>query len=231
MNIIITGGSSGIGRAVSLKFAANQKNRILVIARSEDKLKELSEAAENNNIHYMAGDIIELSKQPEILLKSVRKSFTGIDILINNAGALVSGNFEDLTAEDDILMMETNFGAPLRLLRILLPLIKPSGHIVNISSMSGFQGSSKYSGLSVYGAAKAALASLTESLATEYSGQGPSFNALSPGAVQTEMLNKAFPGLKAPVTAEEMADFIIWFAVEGSKYFNGVNLPVTLGNP
>ena len=230
MNIIITGGSRGIGRAVSLKLARDIKNKILVISRSENKLKELSEAAEHDNIHFIVADITELTRQPEMMLESIRKHFNRIDILINNAGILISRRFEALTAKDDTLMMETNFSAPARIIRILLPMI-PSGHIVNISSMSGFQGSSKYPGLSIYGAAKAALASLSESLAKEYSGKGPSFNALSPGAVQTEMLNEAFPGLKAPLTAEEMAEFIAWFAVEGSKYFNGANLPVTLDNP
>ena len=231
MNIIITGGSRGIGRAVSLRLARDTNNKILVISRSENKLKELSEAAENNNIHFIAADIGELSQQPEMMLESIRKHFNRIDILINNAGVLIPRRFEALTAKDDMLMMETNFSAPARIIRILLPMIPSSGHIVNISSMSGFQGSSKYPGLSIYGAAKAALASLTESLAKEYSGKGPSFNALSPGAVQTEMLNEAFPGLKAPLTAEEMAEFISWFALEGSKYFNGANLPVTLSNP
>jgi NAD(P)-dependent dehydrogenase (short-subunit alcohol dehydrogenase family) len=104
-------------------------------------------------------------------------------------------------------------------------------HIVNISSMGGFQGSAKYKGLSYYSASKAALACLTECLATEFTEFGISVNCLALGAVQTEMLDEAFPGYKAPVDAKQMAEFISGFALTGHKFFNGKILPVALGNP
>lgn len=136
-----------------------------------------------------------------------------------------------MTQKEDKAILATNFLSPMWIIRALLPIISLRGHIVNISSMSGYQGSSKYPGLSVYGAAKGALSILGESLAAEFGKEGPSINSLSLGAAQTEMLEKAFPGYTAPLKADEMADFIYWFALNGNKYFNGQNIPVALGNP
>jgi NAD(P)-dependent dehydrogenase (short-subunit alcohol dehydrogenase family) len=107
----------------------------------------------------------------------------------------------------------------------------PGSHIVNISSMGGFQGSSKYRGLSVYSASKAALACLSECLALELASEGISVNCLALGSVQTEMFENAFPGFKAPLAPFEMAEFISYFAVSGNKYFNGKVLPVAVNNP
>ncbi len=110
-------------------------------------------------------------------------------------------------------------------------MMSKGSHIVNISSMGGFQGSSKYKGLSYYSASKAAIACLTECLAREFKEMGISVNCLALGSVQTEMLNEAFPGYKAPVSAEEMGEFIAEFALKGNKFFNGKILPVAVTNP
>ena len=106
-----------------------------------------------------------------------------------------------------------------------------NSHIVNIGSMGGFQGSAKFKGLSLYSAAKGAVAVLTESMAEEFKERGIKVNALALGAVQTEMLASAFPGYKAPLTAGQMAEFIADFALNGHKYFNGKILPVSLSTP
>lgn len=231
MNIIITGASRGIGRETALEFSKDRSNRILALARSTDLLTSLSKAARFNNISFEVFDINSITKSPQKLLKRVSDEFEYVDILINNAGSLISSPFELLTPEDDYSVISTNFISPMHLIRALLPNFSPRGHVVNISSMSGFQGSSKYPGLSVYGAAKGALAILTESLASEYMEGGPSFNCLSLGAVQTEMLQEAFPGYRAPLKPDEIAQFITWFATNGNRYFNGRNLPVALANP
>ena len=97
--------------------------------------------------------------------------------------------------------------------------------------MAGFQGSSKFSGLSYYSASKAALASLTECLAEELKEVGIRVNALAIGAVQTEMLAEAFPGYEAPLDPPAMAEFMKWFTLEGATYFNGKILPVSLATP
>ena len=97
--------------------------------------------------------------------------------------------------------------------------------------MGGFQGSSKYRGLSYYSAAKAALSCLSECLAEEFREDGIIVNCLALGSVQTEMLEEAFPGYKAPVSAREMAELIADFAVKGSRFFNGKIIPVAFSNP
>ena len=177
MNIVITGASKGIGREVTLRFAADPTNRILAIARSEKLLKSLSGESRHDNISTLPADINKLASEPEKLLKQLKSLFKEVDILINNAGYLVPKPFVEMNHGDDDKVLATNFLAPMRLTRALLPYIKAKGHIVNISSMSGYQGSSKYPGLSVYGAAKGALAILGESLATELGSSGPSINS------------------------------------------------------
>jgi NAD(P)-dependent dehydrogenase (short-subunit alcohol dehydrogenase family) len=108
----------------------------------------------------------------------------------------------------------------------------PKGsHIVNISSMGGFQGSSKFNGLSYYSASKAALTCLSECLSTEFMESGISVNCLALGAVQTEMFDEAFPGYSAPVSAKDMAEYISDFALHGHKFFNGKIIPVAINNP
>ena len=97
--------------------------------------------------------------------------------------------------------------------------------------MGGFQGSAKFPGLSLYSAAKGAVAILSEAMAVELKEQGISVNALALGAVQTEMLAQAFPGYKAPLQPEEIAGFIADFVLTGHRFFNGKILPVSSSNP
>ena len=105
------------------------------------------------------------------------------------------------------------------------------GHVVTVSSMGGVQGSMKFPGLSAYSSSKGAVITLTELLAEEYKETGPSFNVLALGAVQTEMLEEAFPGYQAPVTALEMATYIKDFALTGHKLYNGKLLQVSNSTP
>jgi NAD(P)-dependent dehydrogenase (short-subunit alcohol dehydrogenase family) len=121
---------------------------------------------------------------------------------------------------------------PVKIIKALLPVMGKTKktHIVNISSYGGFQGSSKFKGLSGYSSGKAALANLTECLAEEFKDKNISVNCLALGAVQTEMLSKAFPGYNAPTSPEQMSEFIVDFAFNGHNYFNGKILPVTLSN-
>ena len=97
--------------------------------------------------------------------------------------------------------------------------------------MGGFQGSSKFPGLSAYSASKAALGNLTECLAEEFKEMGIAVNALALGAVKTEMLEEAFPGYVPPVNAQEMAGFMANFATSGHHFFNGKILPVSVSTP
>ena len=117
------------------------------------------------------------------------------------------------------------------LTRQILPYMGKGGHIVNISSMGGVQGSMKFAGLSAYSSSKGALITLTELLAEEYKDSGIAFNVLALGAVQTEMLAEAFPGYEAPMSSENMASYILDFALNGNKYYNGKLLQVSNSTP
>ena len=98
---------------------------------------------------------------------------------------------------------------------------------MHITSMGGVQGSSKFPGLSLYSAAKGAVSIFTESLSTEWVDRGIAVNALALGAVQTEMLDEAFPGLEAPVQPAEMGGYDADFCLKGHRLFNGKILQVT----
>lgn len=229
MNIVVIGGTRGIGKEIVLNLSGNAENKILVAGRNESSLKDL--AAIHQNISTVKLDLSVFDSYSGKFLNSVKENFDTIDILINVAGAIIAKDFEKISSDEARMLMEINFIGPASVIRTLKPFMVKGAHIVNISSMGGFQGSSKYPGLSYYSASKAALACLTESLAAEFKASGIKINCLALGAVQTEMLEEAFPGYKAPVKANEMAEYISWFALNGQKYFNGKILPVALNNP
>ncbi len=231
MNIIITGGSRGIGRETAICLSEDKDNQIVVTGRNEKGLKETAAHAVHDNIGWFTADISGKTGGIELLCNHVNSVFSIVDVLINNAGALVNRKFAELGEDEIRNMMEVNYFAPALLTRRLLPIMKSGSHILNISSMGGYQGSVKFTGLSGYSASKAALASLTECLAGELSGSGISVNCLALGSARTEMLEEAFPGYKAPLSASEIAKFISYFAVNGNRFFNGKIIPVALTTP
>ena len=97
--------------------------------------------------------------------------------------------------------------------------------------MGGIQGSLKFPGLTAYSSSKGAVSILTEMLAEEFKDTGPSFNCLAIGAVQTEMLEKAFPGYQAKVSAKKFANYLLEFLLNGNKFYNGKVLSVSLSTP
>lgn len=235
MNIIITGASRGIGFEVVKLFARKGNHNIVAISRNADKLKELKSACirENVEAHLFpyTYDIANPEAFDDSFIDTIRSFIPTVDILINNAGYLYNAPLNKLPDSELRQMVEVNFISPARLIRAILPLMTKGSHAVNISSMGGFQGSVKFPGLSVYSATKAALANLTECLAEELKDTGIAFNSLAIGAVNTEMLSQAFPDYQAPLSASEMANFIVDFAIGGHKFFNGKILPVSLSTP
>ncbi len=229
MNIIINGGTRGIGREVVLFLARDKSNHILVTGRNESELDKLTGL--HQNVFTIVTDLSDFDSQEESFRKTTSGHFKNVDILINMAGVIVVKEFMDMNNEEARMIMETNFLGPASVIRIIKPLMHEGSHIVNISSMGGFQGSSKYEGLSYYSASKAALACLSECLSTEFMKSGIKVNCLALGSVQTEMFEKAFPGYKASINAIEMAEFISDFAINGHRFFNGKILPVAINNP
>lgn len=232
MNIVITGASRGIGFDAALALAADTSNTIIAIARSAEGLQKLQQAALEKGlmIDTCQADLTTLDAAG---FEAIFARYAHIDILINNAGTLVNKPFTETSIAEWRTVFETNVFSQLNLIQLLLPRLTKSGkaHIVNIGSMGGYQGSSKFAGLSAYSASKAALANITECLAEELKGQHIKVNCLALGAVNTEMLAAAFPGYKAPVNSADMAAYIADFAINGHKYFNGKILPVAVGTP
>lgn len=237
MNIIVTGASRGIGYQLALEFCKDGSNRVLVISRNASRLEDLRLEKEKSGfpgeLIIMAFDLNECNTYKEDFLSKIQNHFNHVHILVNNAGKLISKPFYEFDPEEAKSLFFVNFFTPASLIQILKPLSggKEHTHIVNISSMGGYQGSTKFPGLAFYSASKAALAVLTECLAEEFRGENIFMNCLALGAVQTEMLDEAFPGYKAPVSAKEMALWIADFSLTGHKYFNGKILPVSVSTP
>lgn len=220
MNIIITGASRGIGYETAKILSG--EHRVISIARNADK--------------NTSGGIIPISFDLEKgnikneLLPRVKEHFSQVDILINNAALLFKKPFVKISREEFERIFSINVFSAAELIQVALPMMK-KGHILNIASMGGVQGSVKFPELSAYSASKGALISLTECLAEEYKGTGIAFNAIAFGSVQTEMLSEAFPGYKAPIAAADAAEFVSYFALNGQKYFNGKVMQMALSTP
>jgi len=235
MNIIVTGASRGIGYEMVKLFSRDPSNTIFAVARNKDKLGQLKKECSAISDAKVIPVLCDLSNNEDLndLLKKVREHCQSIDILINNAGAIVNKPFLEITQEELEYVYKVNVFSLIRITQMILPLMDQErrSHVVNISSMGGFQGSSKFAGLSAYSSGKAAIACLTECLAEEFKDKNTAFNCLALGAAQTEMLNEAFPGYKAPVSAAQMAEFIVDFASKAQAYLNGKIIPVSLSNP
>ena len=155
-----------------------------------------------------------------------------VDILINNAGALVNRPFSDITKEDLMKVYGTNVFGPIQLIQNLMPKFSSDAHIVNISSVGGVTGSVKFPGLSAYSSSKGAMTILTECLQAEFGDSTSwSFNCLALGAVQTEMLEEAFPGYVAPIDAAAMATYICGFALNNHRVMRGRVVEVAMSTP
>lgn len=224
MNVVVTGASRGIGFETAKAFAA-AGHKVIALARNAEKLAGLSELT---NVSVFPFDLSEKDYTP--LLEHIQ-AFGKVDVLLNNAGALLHKPFAEISDEDLHYIYSVNLYAPFRLTRDLMPHFSPTAHIINISSVGGVQGSVKFPGLSAYSSSKAAIAVLTECLAEEFKESKLRFNALALGAVQTEMLAEAFPGYEAPLSAEQMAAYILRFALQDAAYYNGKVLSVSVSTP
>ena len=224
-NIIITGTSRGIGFEL-VKLFAKAGHKVLALSRNTQPVVDL----QLNNVTSLAFDL----SKPEGFIwveDFIQTNWDKVDILINNAGALINKPFSESSFSDFEKVYKTNVFGVAELIRTVVPFMKKDGHVVNISSMGGVQGSVKFAGLAAYSSSKGAVITLTELLAEEYKTTGPSFNVLALGAVQTEMLAEAFPGYQAPTTALEMANYIYDFAIKGHKFHNGKLIQVSNSTP
>lgn len=224
-NIIITGTSRGIGFELVQLFS-KAGHHVLALSRNEEPIQKLK----LDNVTTFPFDLANVNNYTKVE-DFIKENWKQVDVLINNAGMLVNKPFAEITMEDFEAVYKTNVFGVAELTRITLPFMKDGSHVVTISSMGGVQGSMKFPGLAAYSSSKAAVITLTELLAEEYKESGVSFNVLALGAVQTEMLEEAFPGYQAPTTALEMAQYIFDFSLSGNKYYNGKLLQVSNSTP
>jgi NAD(P)-dependent dehydrogenase (short-subunit alcohol dehydrogenase family) len=224
-NVIITGTSRGIGIELAKCFS-EAGHRVLALSRDAVPVREMS----LKNCAAFSCDITKAS-DIEKVSAYIQANWTQVDVLINNSGLLVNESFSKISIEDFRRVYEVNVFGVAAMTQAVVPFMKKDGHVVTISSIGGIQGSSKFPGLSAYSSSKGAVLTLSELLAEEYKETGPAFNALALGAVQTEMLEEAFPGYKAPLTADEMASYIYDFSLTGHTYYNGKILQVSSSTP
>jgi len=236
---LITGGGSGLGKAMATKFAANGIIT-LIVGRNEDKLKQsMQEIGEN--CHAMVCDVTNLAEIPDFV-KGIVERFGRIDILVNNAGINQKKDFTEVTDEEFQNVMMTNLSSVFTLSReVVKQMLKQgSGSIINISSMAAQYGIPK---VIAYSASKTAIEGLTRAMAVELSPQGIRVNAIAPGFIFSEMTAKALdsdPARKAKVfgrtpmgrmgNPEDIGEAAYFLASEAGKYITGVVLPVDGGN-
>lgn len=223
-NIIITGTSRGIGYELALQFA-NAGHNVLAVSR-----KTPQALLEHSKITCLS---VDLSAEDDMMKieNFLSQTWKKVDIIIHNAGALLLKPFAETSQADFESIYKVNVFGVANLTRISLPYLQKGSHVVAISSMGGIQGSFKFAGLSAYSSSKGAVITLLELLAEEYKEQEISFNVLALGSVNTEMLQEAFPGYVAPISASEMADYIYNFALTGNKFYNGKVLQVASSTP
>jgi 3-dehydrosphinganine reductase len=216
-NILITGGSSGIGFALACKYADENAN-VWFIARNEQNLiaaKNEIQSINKCNVDYFVGDVTEV-KDIQKVLDYFKSRQLNLDLLINSAGVVHPGEFVNMDLEKFHWMMNTNFFGTVNTIKILLPLMPSGSHIVNISSMAGLLG---VYGYSAYGASKFAVRGFSDALRSELKMQGIRLSIVFPPDTDTPQLTyenqfkpeitKEISGTSGALSAEKVAEIIV----------------------
>lgn len=226
-NIVVLGASRGIGKELVKLFAEQPEYKVYAFSRNTEAMAEFDALS---NVVYGFADIssVEIHSSLDQLLEQVES----IDVLVNNAGKLINKPFEELSRDEIDACYQTNAVGVMYATQYFVPKMKKhGGHIVNISTVGAFQGSVKFPGLSAYSTSKAGVVSFTELFAEEYKETEIRMNCLCLGAVQTEMLEEAFPGYEAPISAKKMASYIRDFSLTGHQFYNGKIMQVSTSTP
>ncbi|MCL4283426.1 MAG: SDR family oxidoreductase [Flavobacteriales bacterium] len=230
--VVVTGASTGVGRATAKALVVQHGCRVVAVARNTGLLETLAGECEGaaGELQLLPVDLLEAGAMERVREAVGPRRLHG---LLNNAGMLVKRPVGEWTMQDTDRLFRLNAAVPLLLTQALLPQLQGDlpGHVLNIGSMGGFQGSVKFPGMAAYSASKAALANLTECLAEELKEKGVRCNCICLGAVDTAMLRAAFPGYAAPVGPEEMGRYLATFLLEGHNLFNGKVLPQAVSTP
>lgn len=222
-NVLITGGSRGIGYATAELFA--QKGwHVAICSRSE---KDVLAAAEKIGAVGIQADMGE-SQSVEALFQQLQDKLGGLDALVNNAGIFHGGDIFSLTDEQFDAMMNINVRGLAQACRHAFGMMKnKGGAIVNISSLAGIESTAKFPKFWGYTASKFAVTGLTEALAVEGKPYGIRVNGVAPGATETQMLAQAAPGLKPDAQPKDIAKLIYHLCdTESSGILSGAMIPV-----
>jgi NAD(P)-dependent dehydrogenase (short-subunit alcohol dehydrogenase family) len=235
---LITGGTSGIGRAVANKLA-QLGTYVLVVGRNAERGKRTVDEirAAGGRADFISSDLRDVSSARTVAKKALELGNGHVDILINNAGMFPFGPTHEMTEEVFDSVYSLNVKAPYFLVAELAPLMakKGKGAIVNISTMVADYGAP---GMSLYGSSKAAINLLTKAWAAEYGPKGVRVNAVSPGPTRTEGTDAMGEGLEQlaaqapagrPATADEIAEAIVFLATDRSSFIYGAKLAVDGG--
>jgi NAD(P)-dependent dehydrogenase (short-subunit alcohol dehydrogenase family) len=238
LTALITGGTSGIGRAAALKLA-QLGIHVLVVGRNRERGdKTVADIrATGGKADFIASDLWDASSAGEVAKKALELGGGHVDILINNVGIFPFGPTNTTTEEEFDRVYSLNVKAPYFLVAELAPLMakRGKGAIVNVSTMVADYG---VSGMSLYGSSKAAINLLTKSWAAEYGPQGVRVNAVSPGPTRTEGAEAMGEGLEQlaaqapagrPARADEIAEAIVFLATDRSSFIHGAKLAVDGG--
>ncbi|HVT05253.1 MAG TPA: SDR family oxidoreductase [Thermoanaerobaculia bacterium] len=222
---IVTGASSGIGKATALRFAA-EGARVVLCARSADRLHEITIADPSKLFPFVCN--VGLPEEIDRLFDYTESAVGTCDVLVNNAGTVNPKVIEQTSVEEWDEMFAINTRSAFLTSRRALPHMKAKGRgaIINVASISGVAGPQKFPGFASYCASKAALISFSEALAVEVKEHGVRVNAVSPGSVDTAMLKRASESLVPDMTAAEVAEVILFLASDRSRPIQGQNLHV-----
>jgi len=235
---LVTGGTSGIGRAVAGKLA-QLGIHVLVVGRNGERGKKAVDEiqAAGGRADFISLDLRDAASAREVAKRAVELGEGRVDILINNAGIFPFGPTHEMTEELFDRVYSINVKAPYFLVAELAPLMakRGKGAIVNVSTMVADYGAP---GMSLYGSSKAAINLLTKTWAAEYGPQGVRVNVVSPGPTRTEGTDAMGEGLKQlaaqapagrPAAADEIAEAIVFLATDRSSFIYGAKLAVDGG--
>lgn len=235
---LITGGTSGIGRATANKLA-ELGIQVLVVGREAERGKRTVDGIRTagGRADFILFDLRDAGSARQVAKRAIELGDGRVDILINNAGIYPFGPTHEMTEEQFDRVFSLNVKVPYFLVAELAPLMakRGKGAIVNVSTMVSDYGAP---GMSLYGSSKAAINLLTKTWAAEYGPKGVRVNAVSPGPTRTEGTEAMGEGLELlaaqapagrPATAEEIAEAIVFLATDRASFIHGANLAVDGG--
>jgi 3-oxoacyl-[acyl-carrier protein] reductase len=237
-NVVVTGGSRGIGLATARRLAVSGYNVITVARRESEVLRTAVREVGEDRLHFRAFDLSEIEALPAFA-KALRDEFGAIYGLVNNAGLGTEGLLATMHNSDIEALIRLNVLSPVILTKYIVRqmMADGAGRIVNISSIIASTG---YNGLSVYGATKAAAAGFTRSLAREVGKLGITVNAIAPGFIDTELTQTLSDegrqriigrsALRRLPEADDVAAVVEFLLGEGGRNITGAVLTVDAGN-